>query len=55
MPIDVYMNFPPDPKRPAPKEDIVATPEGDNEFGPDQPLRPLPEGAEQEPREANEE
>jgi len=27
----------------------VGTPEGDNEFGPDQPLKPLPDGAEQEP------
>jgi hypothetical protein len=24
--------------------EIIATPEGDNEFGPDTPLAPLPEG-----------
>jgi hypothetical protein len=28
----------------------VGTPEGDNEFAPDQPLKPLPDGAEQTPR-----
>jgi hypothetical protein len=28
---------------------VVGTPEGDNEFPPDQPLSPLPDGAEQEP------
>ena len=37
----------------APDEDapeVVATPEGDNEFPPDAPLKPLPEGAERNPR-----
>lgn len=29
---------------------VVGTPEGDNEFSPDEPLKPLPEGAEQDPR-----
>jgi hypothetical protein len=28
---------------------VVATPEGDNEFAPDQPLKPLPKGAELDP------
>ncbi len=27
--------------------DVVGTPEGDNEFAPDEPLKKLPEGAEQ--------
>ncbi len=30
----------------------VATPEGDNEFAPDQPLKPVPESAEQNTRDA---
>lgn len=30
--------------------DTVGTPEGDNEFAPDQPLKPLPDGVEQDPR-----
>ncbi len=30
--------------------DAVGTPEGDNEFAPDQPLKPVPPGAEQMPR-----
>ena len=30
--------------------DVVATPEGDNEFAPDQPLKPTPDAAEQVPR-----
>ncbi len=30
--------------------DVVGTPEGDNEFTPDEPLHPVPDGAEQEPR-----
>jgi hypothetical protein len=30
--------------------DTVGTPEGDNEFPPDAPLRPLPDGAELDPR-----
>ena len=30
--------------------DTVGTPEGDNEFAPDQPLKPVPDGAEQDPR-----
>lgn len=30
--------------------DTVGTPEGDNEFAPDQPLAKLPDGAEQIPR-----
>jgi len=47
MPIDPYINFNPDPKPPAPKKDPVATPQGDNESAPDQPLQKLPEGAEQ--------
>ena len=29
---------------------VVGTPEGDNEFAPDQPLKPLPDGAEKIPR-----
>ena len=29
---------------------VVGTPEGDNEFAPDQPLKPVPDGAEQIPR-----
>ena len=28
----------------------VGTPEGDNEFAPDQPLRPLPDGTVEDPR-----
>ena len=28
----------------------VGTPEGDNEFAPDQPLKPVPDEAEQKPR-----
>ncbi len=30
--------------------DVVATPEGDNEFAPDEPLKPTPEAAEEIPR-----
>ena len=30
--------------------DVVGTPEGDNEFKTDEPLHPIPEGAEQNPR-----
>lgn len=30
--------------------DVVGTPEGDNEFAPDEPLKPMPEGALQDPR-----
>lgn len=30
--------------------DVVGTPEGDNEFAPDEPLHPVPDGAEQDPR-----
>ncbi len=30
--------------------DVVGTPEGDNEFAPDEPLKPVPDGAEQLPR-----
>ena len=30
--------------------DVVGTPEGDNEFAPDEPLKPTPTGAEQTPR-----
>jgi hypothetical protein len=30
--------------------DVVGTPEGDNEFAPDEPLTKLPEGAEEIPR-----
>ncbi len=30
--------------------DVVGTPEGDNEFPPDAPLKPVPDGAEQDPR-----
>ena len=29
--------------------DTVATPEGDNEYSPDQPLRPAPEGLQRTP------
>lgn len=29
--------------------DTVATPEGDNEYAPDQPLRPAPEGLQRTP------
>ena len=29
---------------------VVGTPEGDNEFAPDEPLQPTPDGAEQIPR-----
>ena len=29
--------------------DTVATPEGDNEYAPDQPLRPAPEGMQRTP------
>lgn len=29
--------------------DVVGTPQGDNEFGPDEPLTQLPDGAEQIP------
>jgi len=42
--------------RPVPKQvethesDRIATPEGDGEFDPSQPLRPLPEGALEDPR-----
>ena len=31
-------------------EKVVGTPEGDNEFAPDEPLMPLPEGAVKVPR-----
>ena len=27
------------------EKEVVATPEGDNEFNPDEPLEPLPDGA----------
>ena len=30
--------------------DVVGTPEGDGEFPPDQPLKPVPDEAEQRPR-----
>jgi len=42
--------------RPVPKSaetnqpDVIATPEGDGEFDPTEPLRPLPEGALEDPR-----
>ena len=29
--------------------ETVATPEGDNEYAPDQPLRPMPEGLQRTP------
>lgn len=32
------------------ESDVIATPEGDGEFDPTQPLRPLPEGALEDPR-----
>ncbi len=32
------------------KTDVVGTPEGDNEFKPDEPLKPVPAEAEQVPR-----
>ena len=32
------------------KTDVVGTPEGDNEFPPDVPLKPVPNEAEQRPR-----
>jgi hypothetical protein len=41
MAIDSYIGFEPDPKPPAPKKSVVGTPEGDNEFAPDQPLTPV--------------
>ena len=39
---------PDEPEEDAP--DVVGTPEGDNEFQPDEPLHPLPDGAERDPR-----
>lgn len=36
-----------------PPTDVVATPEGDNEFTPDEPLTKLPDEALQEPRGSN--
>ncbi len=50
MAIDPYLGFKPDPKPPAPKDAVVGTPEGDNEFPPDKPLTGLPEDAHQKPR-----
>ena len=35
---------------PEDETDVVGTPEGDNEFAPDEPLKPVPDGAEQRPR-----
>ena len=46
MPIDPFINFNPDPKPPAPKHDVVATPAGDNESAPDEPIQKLPDAAE---------
>ena len=36
-------------KKPANTTDVVGTPEGDNEFKPNEPLAPLPEAAEEDP------
>ena len=45
------MPIQPVPDSPADNEpDVVGTPEGDNEFAPDQPLKPLPVDAEENPR-----
>ncbi len=35
------------PEVPDQEPDVVGTPEGDNEFAPDQPLKKLPDGAEE--------
>jgi len=50
MAIDPYIGFKPDPRPPAPKDAVVGTPEGDNEFPPEKPLTELPEGAAQKTR-----
>ena len=49
MPIDPYIGFKPDPKPPAPRDAVVATPAGDNEFPPDEPLKKLPDAPSEHP------
>ena len=49
-PLDRKTNPPSSPKAPADQQpDTVATPGGDNEYEPDQPIEPAPEGLQRSP------